>query len=348
MSKSKIILAAVGGVSALLAVAAAVAVWFAYSGKVAALEGDEDEGVDGLETVRSQVTRFTSGKIYPCQESVKALKANAERLADWRTESVRFAARGDRFFEKTTPAAFKAKIVRDSKTIASMKGAENGLLVKPDFTFGPFKPYISEGKMPEEAKLPELQRRWDDVFGLAETFAACGVDEFASIAFRDGDSAAEKKAEAEKKNSAANKRGKKRQEPAKSVFKPSSFSYTAVFRARPNSIIKVVNAFATCERFVVIDSFSFERERDTLAVALGGVDKKKQETQQTQSRRRRRRGAAEQQQAEEPSAADAAAASGIVTDPLLDGPFLATLSFTVYDFNSLAEEKKEEGKGESK
>ena len=328
MSKNRATLAVIGGVIAIAVLVAAFLTWQAYSAKVAARDGDEEEGTDGLETVVGRAQTLSRKPIYPCAESVKALKTDAETLSDWRTEALRFAARGDRPIEKTTTAAFKTFIVSDAKRIAALKGAVNGSLVKPDFAFGPFRDYIAEGKMPPEAQLTEIQRRWDDVATIAETLAACGVDELTDVAFRD-DAAA--KEAAEKENAPKNRRARGGQKAAKkeSSVRPSAYGYTFAFQARPAALVKVVNALTTCERFVVVDSLTFDRTRDVFAEALGGGDD----------------AAAAFALA---AGAESAAKEGIVTDPAADAPFAARMSVTVYDFRTLepeAETKDDEKKG---
>ena len=342
MSKSKIALAAVGGVSAVAVLAMCAVLWLAFSAKTVAIEGDMDEGTEGLDSVVGAARQLSSGKVYPGPESVKAIKSDIDRLDDWRAGAMRFASRGDRVFEKTTPPAFKSFIVRDAKRLSSLAGAVAGALVKPDFDFGPFKPYISEGKMPEEARLAELQRRWDDISGFAETLSANGVSELVSVAFRDSAADAEKDKDKGRNDARQNRnrRGAKQAE-SKPSFKTLSHSYVVVFRARPNALVKVVNAIASGERFVVVDSLSFGRGKDALLVALGGEDKgSANAVQQQSSRRRRRRGDDVQPKVDQAAVAAAAMKDGIVTDPLLDEPLDVTLAFTVHDFNSLVEEEK--------
>ena len=339
MSKNRVILAVIGGVIAIAVLVAAFLTWQAYSAKVAARDGDEEEGTDGLETVVGRAQTLSRKPIYPCKESVEALKADAETLSDWRTEALRFAARGDRPVEKTTTAAFKTFIVSDAKRIAALKGAVNGSLVKPDFAFGPFKDYIAEGKMPPEAQLTEIQRRWDDVATIAETLAACGVDELTDVAFRD-DAAA--KEAAEKENATKNRRARGGQKAAKkeSTVRPSAYGYTFAFQARPAALVKVVNALTTCERFVVVDSLTFDRTRDVFAEALGGDEKKSAEAQHVGRRGRRRggRGGDDAAAFAQAAIAESAAKEGIVTDPAADAPFAARMSVTVYDFRTLEPE----------
>ena len=344
MSRNRVILAAVGGVAALAVLAMCAVLWLAFKAKAAALEGDDEEGIQGLETIVGEARRLSTGKVRPGPESVKAVQTDIDRLAEWRREAIKLASRGDRVFEKTTPAAFKSFIVRDAKRIAALGGSVNGALVKPDFAFGPFKPYIAEGKMPEEARLAELQRRWDDLSGFAETLSTNGVAELVSFDFRDAAAEAAKEKEKAAAQQKKNRRASAKQQPeAKSAFNPSSFSYVAVFRARPNALIGVVNAIDSGERFVVVDSLSFERGKDSLLVALGGEDKKKAEPQRQAGRRRRRRGVEEPARPAEAAAGEDKKNDGIVTDPSLDDPFDVTLAFTVYDCNSLAEEPAADG-----
>lgn len=348
MNKNRMILAATGGVVALAVLGMAGLVWNAHTGKVAALEGDLDEGVDGLETVLEKAQRLSRGQVYPCEESVKAVKAKTEALSEWRKEALQFASRGDRPAEKTTPPAFKAFLVQDAKRIASLHGSVNGALVQPDFAFGPFKDYISEGKMPPEAKLAELQRRWDDVATLAETLSGCGIEELVSVEFRDGSAEDKQKEEAEQQRGQRRRQQRGRKPAAEeSSFKPTAFGYTVVFRARPNALVKSLNTLATIERFVVVESVAFDRARDGLAEALGG-EEKKAEAVQSGGRRRRRRGG-DEPSAAQASAEESAAKGGIVTDPVVDAPFTVTLAVTVYDFGSLADDAAaKDEKGASK
>ncbi|MBQ3288978.1 MAG: Amuc_1100 family pilus-like protein [Kiritimatiellae bacterium] len=356
MNKNRVILAAAGGVIALAVLVMAFLTWLAYAAKVAAQEGDDEEGTDGLETVVSRAQSLSGKPIYPCAESVKALKADAETLSAWQAEALKFASRGDRPIEKTTPPAFKAFIVADAKRIASLRGSVNGALVKPDFAFGPFKDYVIEGKMPPEANLVEIQRRWDDVATIAETLAACGVNELVDVAFRD-DAAAKEAAEKEnaKKDRRGGRAGKKGAEKEPAV-RPAAYGYTFTFLARPPALVKVLNALTTCERFTVICGLTFDRSRDVIKDALGG-DEKKGEAQPASSGRRHRRGAAQDAARSSAFAAgqeDDAAKGGIVTDPLGDAPFAVTLSVTVYDFRSMEAgagakaEEKAEGKTDEK
>ena len=82
MNKNRVILAAAGGVIALAVLVMAFLTWLAYAAKVAAQEGDDEEGTDGLETVVSKAQSLSGKPIYPCAKSVEELKSGAKELSD--------------------------------------------------------------------------------------------------------------------------------------------------------------------------------------------------------------------------------------------------------------------------
>lgn len=342
MNKTKTILVSLGGVIALAAAVLAYLDWSAYSAKKAALEGDDMEGIDGLETVVVKAEKLSRKEIYPSAGSVKAIEEKIARLSEWCADARRLASRGDKLFQKTTPAAFKEFIVSDAKRLAALPGQAAGMLVKPDFAFGPFKEYIAEGKMPAEADLPRLQRQWDDVAGIVEKFAGCGVAEILDIQL---------KAKAEPKEEVS-PRQRRRAQPRKAAAKPEakskepvSWTYVFTFAARGPGIVKVVNALATSERFAVIEDFSFGRDKDVVAEALAGDEKKSDAGSSRRGRRGRRLVQAEAESKEDESAKK----GGIVTDPLLDEPFKVTMTVSVYDFGTLEEDGDgNQKKGEEK
>ena len=347
MNKTKMILAGTGGVIGLAVLVMAYLTWSAFSAKTAALEGDEDEGTDGLETVMDKagsLSRLTQNHpVYPCQESLRAIASNQSAIVDWKTEATKLATRGDRVFQTTTPPAFKTFIVADAKRLAMLPGAVSGALVKPDFAFGPFREYIVEGKMPTEAQLPELQRRWDDVSTVVELLSQSGVAELTDVQFKGAE------AKPEETNAKGKKKATKGQTAAPAADGPQSYSYVFTFATKPAGFAKVLNALVVSERFISVDGFTFSRAKDALAEALGG-EEKKEAAAAAGGRRGRRRGAAVQEKKEEKKEVS----SGIVTDPLLEEPIAVTLTATVYDFRSLeagageAETAAAEKKGASK
>ena len=335
MNKSQIILASVGGVIAVAVLAMVWFVWSGYSAKVAAIEGD-DEGNDGLDTVTASAQTLSRKSVFPSAASVRAVESNTAQIVEWKDAALKLASAGDRVYEKTTTAAFKAFIVEDAKRLASMKGGVNGALVKSDFAFGPFKGYIAEGKMPADSELAELQRRWDDVATVTEILAAAGITELVDVQYKAKE---EVKEEESKPKKGARRAGQRRAAVKEAeVAKPAAFSYVFTFASRPAGIVKALNALRTGERFTVVEDFSFVRERDVIAEALGGDEKKAAASGGRRGRRGRRQAVEEEKKEEEPKN------NGIITDPLLDSPCKVQMTLTVYDFRSLEGVKGEEVK----
>jgi len=330
MNKNRIILIAIGGVCGLAVLAMLYLVWSSLAAKTAALEGDSEEGVAGLEEVETRAVTLSRAKVYPSQASVKAIEDNDERLVEWKKDARKLAARGDRVYASTTPPAFKAFIVADAKRLSALPGLANGVLVKPEFAFGPFKDFIAEGKMPADGQLAELQRRWDDVATVTELLAAAGIAELVDVQYAQAAQVEETPADAKKRKAKAKKPAKKAAVPTEP--EPKAFSYVFTFTTRPAGLVKAVNSLETCDRFVTVDSFAFQRETDVVAAALGG--EKKTEGAAAPRGRRGRRGAAVVEKKEEESAN---LKNGIVTDPMLDPPIKVTMTVTVYDFGTLEE-----------
>ena len=346
MNKNRMILAVSGGVILVATLVMAFFNWSAYSSKVAALEGDDEEGTQGLETMRDQASSLSRKEIYPCAESEKAIAENAERVADWCVEARKLASRGDAPVQVTTPPQFKADIAADAKRLVALPGAVGGALAKPDFAFGPFRPYLVEGKMPSDAELPELTRRWKDVERIVELLAQCGVAELVDVSFKNVASADDEemaKASAKDKKNKKNMRRSAKKSAEPTTVPPAAFSYVFTFATRPAAFAKVINALGTDDRFMVVDSFSISRTSDPIGAALGAGDKK---GAARGAGRRGRRAQAVQEKTEEDESA-----TRIVTDPVLDAPFNVALTVTVYDFRTMEEpagkadaEAKEEAK----
>jgi len=346
MNKTKKILAATGVAVAVAVAVMAYFVWSAYSAKTVAMEGDDTEGVEGLETVTaaaSSLSKVSGGKIYPCPASVRGVESNTAAIVAWRDEAAKLAARGDRPVKVTTPPQFKSDIVEAAKRIATMPGAANGKLVKPDFTFGPFRPYVAEGQMPAETKLAELTRQWDDVVTVVEMLVASGITELLDVQFKAAEAPKEEEDEGRGKKRRSVRKAVQAEEKNDADARQIAHSYVFSFTTRASGLVKAVNALTTGERFVVIDGLTFVREKDVIAEALGEGEAKAEAQQTGGGRRGRRRGRAAEEKQEE----NETAKNSIVTDPLLDAPIKAELTVTVYDFRSLESEKAEE-KGEAK
>lgn len=340
MNRNKLILCVIGGVLGVAVLASAFFAWNAYSDKVVAMSGDEEEGIDGLENVLDKARQFSRKSIYPCGKSVAELESNTTSVAEWKADAMKLASRGDRVYKPVSAAQFKTDIVAEAKRLSAMAGAVNGAFVKPGFAFGPFKDFIAEGKMPAEADLPRLQRQWDDVVTIVEILHAAGAVELVEVGHKVA------KPEAEVEEPVRGKKAKKKMQKKSAKEEPAAnpacatYAYTIAFRAKPAAFVKAINALATDERFITVESISFNRgPTDSIAAALGADKKGGSESGAASSRRRGRRAAVlvEESKADESK-------NGIITDPILDDPLVVTLTLSVADFGSLVEDAKEEKK----
>ena len=339
MNKSKMIPAVTGGVFAVLALGLGYVTWSAMSAKTAALEGDD--GSKGLVNLRQDLRGLQNKKPFPCVESVKAINEKRDTVNRWKEEAEKLVSRGDRCWQSTTPPAFKEFVIADAKRLSLLPGAPGRTLLAADFGFGPFRPYIIEGKLPEAAQLALLERQWDDIAGVIELMATNGVTALTDVRLKAAAVKEEPKKEVTKKNSRKKKKGKKALD-AKAAEKARSItpqSYIFDFAVRPAAFVKLIDQLAVSERFIVVDDFTFSRgEKDALALALAAEEKKPDEAASGR-RSRRRRGAAEEEKKEE---AAKTPQSNIVTDPLIADPLLVSMTLTVYDFGTLNDEQKVE------
>lgn len=333
MNKTRIILSVTGGVIALVVLVMAYLVWDAFSAKTAALEGDDE--TEGLATVVRKVKSLQGKNPFPCVKNEKMLVQNRQALEAWRESARKLASRGDWCADAgCTPAQFKERIARDAKSLAALQGPAGTPIVGADFAFGPFKDYLAD-KMPTKEQLGKLQRQWFDVTALLELLSTNGVAQVTDL------QAVEKPAvelPAVQKG-AKNKKAKKAKKAEKPVFQPSVETYALTFQASPAALAEVIRALSFQERFTVVEGFSFSRERDAIATALGGNEKGEAQQAQ-QSGRRRRRGGAAATVGEEASV-EAPAQNANVFDPKKDAALRVELKVSVYDFRTLEEEKEE-------
>ena len=338
MSKNQIVMASIGGVAFVVSAAVGYLAFDAYSAK-----GEAHEECEGAS---SAIQRMLRADVSPDKESELAYRRNRDTLSGWSEAALAAASAGDRAISSdVNEAAFKQRLVDEARALSELEGGVNGKIVKSDFTFG-FPDFVTGDKIPAKDKLPRLQRQWGDITLLVETLQECGVVEIVSIApaspVPEISAAQQEEPVRGRKDKKKKKKSAEDEKPAYSVEK-----YAVDFRAKPSALVKTLNALATASRFIVVDSLSFAREADTIALALGEGEKGQSAQQQGSGRRRRRRGAEEQQEA--PAAAEASAEQkvGIVTDPQTDAPFLVRMLVSTYDFGSAAGPEASEGENGS-
>lgn len=329
MSKTKIILAAIGGSCALVSLVLCFLIWSAASDR--GEKADEIEDSSGMGMMDS-ARKLMRQPIFPGPASVRALESNRTEYAAWSASARTLAARGDCAFEATTAPAFKTFLVEEARHLSELPGGVDGKLVKPEFPFG-FKDYIIGGKMPEEADLPRLQREWNDVSTVISALAVTGVVEIVDVTMK-------AKAE-EPEPQETGRRNRRRKTPkaddAAAENAPLVTTFTVVFRARPQGLVSAVNAIVASSRFIVIDDMSFVRDQDALSEILGGDSKGESAAPRRSSRRRR--GAVQDE--ESAGETKGLVPGGLVTDPARAPLLKVSMSFSVYDFRSRTNDGKE-------
>ena len=347
MSKNQIVMAAIGGVTLVAVAALGYLAFDAYSSKSEAVE--ERDGA--AETVK----RLLRADVSPDKESELAYKRNADTLSGWAEAALATAAAGDRAErDDLNPAAFKQKIVDEARALADLEGEVEGKIVKAGFNFG-FPDFVTGDKLPEPEMLPKFQRLWGDVRLVFEMLQECGVAEIVRIEPVGAASApsAQPKQEEKPRAKKSKKKDAEAEKPPYTVEK-----YAVDFRARPAAFVKAVNALATSQRFIVVDSMAFAREGDMIATALGEGEKTRGGAQeQSAGERRHSRRKKFVEEAEKP-AEESENKKGLVNDPSKEAPFLVKMTLSTYDFGSAAkkpaadggaaEGEPAEGKSESK
>ena len=328
ISKNQIVMLSIGGVSLVVSAVLGYLAFDAYSAKSEAAESSESNAA----AVRS----LLGAAISPDPASVAAVNKNRDALAGWTEAAASTVAAGDRVIDAdVNEAAFKQKLVDEARALSELPGGVDGKIVKPDFSFG-FPDFVTGDKLPEKEKLPQLQRQWADIRTLVETLQACGIVELVRIE----PTLVKQPAVAEQQPKETKRRNRRRKadEEAKPAY--TEEKYAIDFRAKPAALVKVVNALATSQRFIVVESLDFARESDMIGKALGEGDKRGADAEQQSSRpRRRRRGAEQPEFGADAAAPDAAAETdkGIVNDPDKEDPFLVKAVVLTYDFGSAAQ-----------
>lgn len=338
LSKNQIVMLSIGGVALIASLALGYLAFSAYSAKTEASENAErDSGA-----VRS----LLGAAISPDAASVAAVNKNRDALAGWAEAAVSTASAGDRSIATdVNEAAFKQKLVDEARVMSGLPGGVDGKIIKDVAAFG-FPEFVSGDKLPEKDQLPRLQRQWGDVCTLVKTLSDCGVIEIVRI---EPGAAKLQQVQAPVEPKKDVKKSKKRKKGKDAEDEKPAYTeekYAIDFRAKPAALVKVVNALATSQRFIVVESLDFARESDMIGKALGEGDKKGAAEQQTVRPRRRRPRPTEVEFGAD-AAPDAAAEAdkGVVNDPDKEDPFLVKAVVLTYDFGSAAQASGGETEG---
>ena len=319
MNRTKITILSIAGVSLLLSLVLGYLVWDAWSTK-----GVNEADLEGYHNDLDSLKRLP---VFPCAEGVKAIGENRALYVDWLDEAHTAASTGDRRFEATTPAAFKAQMNDDAHRLGDCPGTQDGKLVKAGFSFG-YGELIGGSTLPVEADLPRLQREWFDLVHVIELMADSGVSAVTAVELGKGVSAAVEDPKSSGKGKDKKKDKKDKNKPKKDAAKSAApaagdalvSKFDITFMASSAALVKTFNALTADTRFIVIDSYEFVRDRDELNEKLAG---KKQEVT-------KKRGRGRQQEKQE----ETSVKGTVVIDPQAQADLKVKLSVSVYDFRT--------------
>lgn len=336
MKKTKMILAAVGGTIGVAVIAAAVFVYLQMSAKSAVKDGSE-EGPGLIETL-TNVETLQNAKIKPHKNSLNVIKDSIKAVEEQHEKLLKYARGGDTRIDEMSPQQFRETAGKEDEHLKMLPFDSETKMMTADFEFVPLTPYISGDKLPEPAEMKKLCRLVHDEQTLIEMCAAAGVTHVSrmdtkTLVAEEPKVDPKAKKGGRKPNKAAQKKGP---EP----FKPSSQTYEIVTQMKPSSLVKILNAMATSERFLVVEDFTIQPVANPIPVSFSN-ERKEAEESSTGSRRRRRQVVEEEKPAE--GDADAPKVT-LVTDPERDSLYNVTLVVTVHDFKSCEDESKEEAK----
>jgi len=338
MNKNQITMAAIGGVALVAVLAVGYLTYATWE--------ETDEKAQSLERSKSDIRRIDAAPVARTQEAVAAIAANAQKLDDWRAEMMALVSAGDLAGDPdATPESFKQKMVTEARELSKLPGGVAGNIVKDDFDFG-FKDYIIGGSMPPRDRLGALQRQWTEIGMLVNLLSRCGVRELVSVEVGAAAAVEAPQKEEKPKRGARNVKKPAAQKEAVRKEPATAQGYELKFTAKPAAFVRVIDACAMVERFIVVDGFSFAKERDTLAEVFGGKEKAEASAGggRGRGRGRGRNRTAAAADAGQPASEDAEEVSkkGLVIDPELDEPLTVTLKLTTFDFGTNVGEKKDD------
>ncbi len=327
MTKQQKLGACFGGAFVLCALALGWFLYSAYAEHQAALDGDEEEGTEGLTSAKQKYGNFYSqSNPFPSNAAIDLVKSNETAYAAWKVGAIELAARGDcpKPPEGLSGTVFKNHLFEQVTRMQKLPGAVAGRICAPTFLFG-FDQYLGEaGGTPDQKDLPKLYAQLATITNVVDLFAQSGVLEVRTFT----------RLEAKDENEEDGDRGGRRNRGKKNKSAngedaakgPKCYDYRLEYTVRASAFVKVLNGLAKSPRFYVVSEFGFEHEGESLktrldrvgsAAASGGAS--------SRSRRNRERNKKEEE-----------VETGFVTNPETDPPILVRMKLSVYDFAEMA------------
>ena len=329
MSKNKLVMCVIGGVAGVLALAIG---WLVYS------ESDAQEAKRAeLQTQQSAISQ----NAWADPKAAKAHKDNKKAIDDWADDAFKRVSEMARPnpHRGEAPAAFRLRMFKKQRELMKLPAGSETKIIKDTFYFGErFKDFIDPNTAanPAEADVPALQREWGDVVHFTEILLKSGATELTAVTVVQPPKPVEE-----------NKPRRGGRGPSKSVesvdpYPSTEKNYEFTFLARPEALIKVLNAVASDkDRFMAIDSISFEQADDPLKKILGEGEKEKKDNAGGRRRGGRRSGGLLDSGKEEE---EDVIRKGLVTNPETAAPFTVVMKVSTIVFAKADDAKAKGGR----
>ena len=329
MSKNKLVMCVIGGVAGVLALAIG---WLVYS------EGDAQEAKRAeLQTQQSAISQ----NAWADPKVAKAHKDNKKAIDDWADDAFKRVSEMARPnpHRGEAPAAFRLRMFKKQRELMKLPAGSETKIIKDTFYFGErFKDFIDPNTAanPAEADVPALQREWGDVVHFTEILLKSGATELTAV------TVVQPPKPVEEHKPRRGGRGPSRSAENVNPYPSTEKNYEFTFLARPEALIKVLNAVASDkDRFMAIDSISFEQADDPLKRILGEGEKEKKENAGGRRRGGRRSGGLLDAGKEEE---EDVIRKGLVTNPETAAPFTVVMKVSTIVFAKADDAKAKGGR----
>ena len=320
MSLSKMQIVSIASISGFVLASGALG-WFLYDSCTTRSEQEEE-----LASETASFQRFNDAPVFPSTKTIAEAKSNQVALAEWREAARAFASRGDRKLAEETPPIFKQRLADTVRKMRALPGSVGGRIAGQSFQFG-FDAYLGEGGvLPDVKDVPRLASQLDVIKHVVMTFARAGVLEVKEVTRIDPPPQDEQQTKGGKKKRA--KKDKEAEGP-----KPVCLEFGLVFMARPDAVVKTLNAFSADSRFLVVKNFALKTPVDDIVSRMEAAKQAKAAAAASGGGRRRRRVFAADSSA--PAAENVEVQIGaLIADPEFGSPAQVEITLAAWDFGT--------------
>ena len=323
MSLSKMQIVSIASISGFVLASGALG-WFLYDSYTTRSEQEEE-----LEAQTASFQRLNDAPVFPSKKTIAEAKTNQLALAEWRDAARAFAARGDKKLADETPPIFKQRLADAVRKMRALPGSVGGKIAGPSFQFG-FDAYLGEGGvLPDVKDVPRLAAQLDVIKHVVVTFYKAGVLEVKEVTRIDPPPQDESQAKGNKKKRVV-KKDKEAEGP-----KPVCLEFGLVFMARPDAVVKTLNAFSSDSRFLVVKNFALKTPVDDIVSRMDAAEQAAAAAASAAASggRRRRRGLSVDHA---PAAAEnpEVQIGALIADPEFGSPAQVEITLAAWDFGT--------------